>query len=102
MIYLFFIEIYKYYKYTSDVSFVKTMYPYLKQIIDAYINGTDYDIKMDPEDCLITAGSPETQLTWMDAKIGDTIPTPRYGKCVEINALWYNALKTLEKLAKNN
>ena len=91
--------VYKYYKYTSDVSFVKTMYPYLKQIIDAYINGTDYDIKMDPEDCLITAGSPETQLTWMDAKVGDFIPTPRYGKAVEINALWYNALKIMEEFA---
>lgn len=91
--------VYKYYKHTSDIEFVKTLYPYLKQIIDAYINGTKYDICMDKEDCLIRAGSPETQLTWMDAKVGDYIPTPRYGKPVEINALWYNALKIMEEFA---
>lgn len=91
--------VYKYYKYTRDLSFVKTMYPYLKQIINAYMNGTDYDIKMDPEDYLISAGSKDTQLTWMDAKVGDFIPTPRYGKPVEINALWYNALLIMEEFA---
>ncbi len=92
--------VYKYYKYTRDIGFVETMYPYLKTIIDAYKNGTDYDIKMDTEDCLIRGGNNHTQLTWMDAKVGDYIPTPRYGKPVEINALWYNALKIMEEFAK--
>lgn len=87
--------VYKYYKYTMDSDFVKDMYPILMQIINAYKNGTSYDIKMD-EDGLISAGNAETQLTWMDAKVGDVIPTPRYGKAVEINALWYNALKIME------
>ena len=87
--------VYKYYKYTMDSDFVKDMYPTLMQIINAYKNGTSYDIKMD-EDGLISAGNAETQLTWMDAKVGDVIPTPRYGKAVEINALWYNALKIME------
>ena len=86
--------VYKYFKYTNDIDLVKNLYPILKSIIDAYINGTDYDIKMD-NDGLISAGSANTQLTWMDAKIGDYIPTPRYGKAVEINALWYNALNVL-------
>lgn len=87
--------VYKYYKYTMDSEFVKDMYPTLMKIINAYKNGTSYDIKMD-EDGLISAGNAETQLTWMDAKVGDVIPTPRYGKAVEINALWYNALKIME------
>lgn len=87
--------VYKYYKYTMDVDFVKNMYPTLLQIIEAYKNGTCYEIKMD-EDGLISSGNQNTQLTWMDAKIGDIIPTPRYGKAVEINALWYNALKIME------
>lgn len=87
--------VYKYYKYTMDSDFVKDMYPTLMEIINAYKNGTSYDIKMN-EDGLISAGNAETQLTWMDAKAGDVIPTPRYGKAVEINALWYNALKIME------
>lgn len=87
--------VYKYYKYTMDSGFVKDMYPTLMEIINAYKNGTSYDIKMN-EDGLISAGNAETQLTWMDAKAGDVIPTPRYGKAVEINALWYNALKIME------
>ena len=57
------------------------------------------DIKMDEDDLLVRAGNENTQLTWMDAKVGDVIPTPRYGKAVEINALWYNALKIAEIFA---
>ena len=85
---------YKYYKYTGDKDFVKMIYPRLLEIIDAYKNGTDYNIKMD-EDFLISAGDSSTQLTWMDAKFGNVVPTPRYGKAVEINALWYNALNVM-------
>lgn len=87
--------VYKYYKYTMDTDFVKTMYPILLKIINAYKDGTMYDIKMN-QDGLISAGNANTQLTWMDAKVGNVIPTPRYGKAVEINALWYNALKIME------
>ncbi len=60
-------------------------------VMDAYIKGTDYDIRV-TGDGLVTAGSPSTQLTWMDAACGDTVFTPRHGKAVEINALWYAAL----------
>ena len=68
-------------------------------IVEAYIRGTSFGIKMGG-DCLIAAGSPQTQLTWMDAKCGDVVFTPRHGKAVEINALWYNALAELAQLLK--
>lgn len=87
--------IYKYYKYTMDTDFLRELYPKIIEIIDAYKNGTNFGIKMD-DDGLIFAGNENTQLTWMDAKVGDVIPTPRYGKAVEINALWHNALKITE------
>lgn len=91
--------VYKYYKYTHDLLLVQDMFPVLMQIIDSYRNGTDYDIKMDLEDSLIQAGNESTQLTWMDAKVDHFIPTPRFGKPVEINALWYNSLKEMEEFA---
>jgi predicted glycogen debranching enzyme len=88
-----------YLRYTGDHSFIKQyIYPALKAIILAYINGTLYNIKMDA-DCLISSGSAETQLTWMDVKVGDWVVTPRHGKAVEINALWYNALRILQSLS---
>jgi predicted glycogen debranching enzyme len=68
-----------------------------KSIIEAYIKGTDYDIRM-AGDCLIEAGNPDTQLTWMDAACGGTVFTPRHGKAVEINALWYSSLVGLAKV----
>ena len=92
-------SVYKYYKYTHDILFVEEIFPILSQIIEAYKNGTDYDIKMDQSDCLISAGNEQTQLTWMDAKVDNYIPTPRYGKAVDINALWFNALKEMEEFA---
>ena len=97
---LWYIEaVYKYFKYTNDMQTIKIIYPKLEEIISAYMVGTLNNIKMD-EDGLITAGDETTQLTWMDAKVGDIIPTPRYGKAVDINALWYNALKIMEELSK--
>ena len=90
--------VYEYYKYTNDIDLVKRIYPNLLEIIDAYKNGTDYKIKMD-SDGLIMAGDESTQLTWMDAKVGNYIPTPRFGKAVEINALWYNALNIMKKFS---
>ena len=78
------------------------MFDKLITIIENYANGIYFDnnnIYLD-SDGLLVSGTEETQNTWMDVKIGSFVVTPRYGKVVEINALWYNALKTLEKLAK--
>lgn len=91
---------YKYVKYTGDYNFIKeNIFEALKQIISSYSKGTLYNIKMD-KDSLISAGEEGTQLTWMDAKVGDWVITPRHGKCVEINALWYNALMIMSDLTK--
>jgi predicted glycogen debranching enzyme len=73
-------------------TFDQILRPACALIIDGYKNGTRYHIKMDPTDSLITQGDAHTQLTWMDAKCGDIAFTPRQGKPVEINALWYHAL----------
>lgn len=88
-----------YMRATWDESFLREqLWDALKQIVRCYSDGTDNGIFMD-EDGLITAGRADTQLTWMDAKVGDWVVTSRYGKAVEINALWYNALRILERLA---
>lgn len=80
-------------------SFVqKEIFPHLKEILYAYEHGTDFSIGMDA-DGLIHAGSNLDQITWMDVRVGDWVPTPRHGKPVEINALWYNALKVMEQLS---
>ncbi len=76
------------------------LYPAIEQIISHYSTGTRYQIKEDPKDGLITAGEEGVQLTWMDAKVGDWVVTPRRGKAVEINALWYNALVYAAALAQ--
>ena len=100
---LLFEQVKKFLDYTSDIKFVKEeIYEYLEQIIDAYENGIDLDgnnIYLD-EDNLIVSGTPETQNTWMDAKYLNFPITPRNGKAVEINAMWYNALKIMEELSK--
>ena len=88
---LFILAIYEYYRKTKDSVFVKSMYDTMAQIVDWYCKGTDYGIKMD-EDGLIAAGQGYDQVTWMDVRVGDILPTPRHGKPVEINAYWYNAL----------
>lgn len=88
-----------YLEYTNDYSFIREkIYNCLKEICFGFINGTIFEIKM-TEDGLVTAGNQHTQLTWMDAKVGDWVVTPRHGKAVEINALWYNALMIMTKLA---
>ena len=76
----------------------KEIYPALKDIVQAYKKGTLFSIYME-EDGLIHAGSGTDQVTWMDVRVGDWVVTPRHGKPVEINALWYNALKVMEKLS---
>jgi len=69
-------------------------------MVDAHAKGTRYQIHVDPADGLLYAGEPGVQLTWMDAKVGDWVVTPRTGKAVEINALWINALETMAGFAR--
>ncbi len=90
--------VYKFLEYTDDHAFVKKhLLNVMEEILEYYRNGTSHNIFMD-DDCLIHAGTPDVQLTWMDAKVGDLVVTPRNGKAVEINALWYNAQKIMERL----
>ncbi|HOV80563.1 MAG TPA: amylo-alpha-1,6-glucosidase [Bacillota bacterium] len=94
----FIYAVYKYLVYTGDLEFVRDeLFPSIKEIIEWYAGGTEYNIGMD-EDGLLAAGSPDVQLTWMDAKVDDWVVTPRHGKAVEINALWYNALSVYRAL----
>jgi predicted glycogen debranching enzyme len=95
---LFISSVYEYYLRTNDLEFVKKAWPVMKEIIAWYQKGTDYDIFMD-EDGLICAGSGLDQVTWMDVRFEDILPTPRHGKPVEINAYWYNDLKIMEIFA---
>ena len=86
-------------QHTGDYDFVKMhLYSVLAEIISWHLKGTRYRIHMD-EDGLLYSGEPGVQLTWMDAKVGDWVVTPRQGKAVEIQALWYNALRVMEHLA---
>jgi len=85
--------------YTDDYQFIQThLYPALAEIIDWHVRGTRYGIKVD-EDGLLASGEPGVQLTWMDARVGEWVVTPRQGKAVEIQALWYHALRVMERLA---
>ncbi|HLH62762.1 MAG TPA: amylo-alpha-1,6-glucosidase [Ktedonobacteraceae bacterium] len=91
--------IHSYIAMTGDWSLVKDLYPTLSDIIDWHVRGTLYNIGIDPSDGLLHAGAPGVQLTWMDAKVNDWVVTPRHGKPVEINALWYCALGYMESWA---
>ncbi len=84
---------------SRDRAAIKELYPVLIDILKWHISGTRYNIHMDPSDGLLYAGEPGLQLTWMDVKIEDWVVTPRIGKPVEINALWYNALRIAAELA---
>jgi len=95
----FFEAIRAYVDYTGDCEFVlKHLYDVLRDIIAWHVRGTRYGIRVD-DSGLLASGAPGVQLTWMDAKVGDWVVTPRYGKPVEIQALWYNALRTMEDFA---
>ena len=100
---LLFEQVKKYLNYTSDYNFIKTaIYPKLKEIIEHYATGIKFsnnNIFLD-EDGLIYSGNEDTQNTWMDAKYENFIATPRFGKVVEINAMWYNALMIMTELVK--
>lgn len=99
----YFYSVYKYLEYTGeqkDYDFVKQeIYPCLKEIINSYKAGTNFNINMD-SDGLIQGGSDLDQLTWMDVRVGDWVVTPRHGKAVEVNALWYNALHIMYIFSK--
>jgi glycogen debranching enzyme len=98
----YFIAIKKYLEATGDEKFViKEILPVLKEIIDWHFRGTRYNIHVD-EDGLLYAGETGQQLTWMDARIGTWVVTPRMGKPVEIQALWYNVLKIFAELLRMN
>src|SRR5271166_2915937 len=83
----------------DDRDALARIFPVLEGIIDAYRRGTRYRIGMDAADGLIRAGEPGVQLTWMGAKVGEWVVTPRIGKPVEISALWYNALRIMSDFA---
>ena len=89
----------QYFEATSDIGLLNELYPLLEGIIDAHVRGTRYHIHVDPADGLLYAGEPGVQLTWMDAKVGDRVITPRIGKPVEVNALWLNAVAAMERFA---
>jgi predicted glycogen debranching enzyme len=86
-----FVTMHDYYEQFHDIEFVRSIFGKLTQILQAHISGTRYDIHVTPEG-LLYGGQHGTQLTWMDAKVGDYVVTPRIGCPVEINALWFNAL----------
>ena len=85
---------------TDDDATLEALFPVLEDIIQWHRQGTRYGIKEDPADGLLRAGESGVQLTWMDAKVGDWVVTPRIGKPVEINALWYNAVRSMAWFAK--
>ncbi|HYM07958.1 MAG TPA: amylo-alpha-1,6-glucosidase [Terriglobales bacterium] len=90
-----------YLAYTGDEEFVRIeLYPAFTDIISWHERGTRYGIKVDASG-LLASGEPGVQLTWMDAKVGDWVVTPRQGRPVEIQALWYNALCIMEELARS-
>jgi predicted glycogen debranching enzyme len=84
-----------YHESTKDEQLLCALYSTLQGIIDWHVKGTRYNIKVDPSDGLLYGGQAGVQLTWMDAKVGDKVITPRIGKPVEVNALWYNALRAM-------
>jgi len=98
---LWFIEAWRaYIEESNDRERLVGIFPVLAEIVEWHIRGTRYGIRVDPQDKLLRAGVPGAQLTWMDAKLDDWVVTPRIGKPVEINALWYNALRTMVGFAE--
>lgn len=93
----YFHAVHRYLQATQDRETLRFLLPKLRDIVDHHLRGTRFGIGVDPHDGLLRQGAPGYQLTWMDAKVGDWVVTPRRGKAVEINALWYNALRLLER-----
>jgi predicted glycogen debranching enzyme len=92
----FFHALIRYLVHTGDKHLLQHLLPELIDIVGHHLRGTRFNIHVDPKDGLLTQGQEGYQLTWMDAKVDDWVVTPRRGKAVEINALWYNALRLLE------
>ncbi len=92
----FFHALSRYIEHTNDRHLLKQLLPHLLDIVGHHLRGTRFNIHVDHKDGLLAQGQEGYQLTWMDAKVGDWVVTPRRGKAVEINALWYNALRLLE------
>lgn len=90
-----------YYQQTKDDCLLQELFPKLAEIIDWHQQGTRYNIQVDPDDGLLYAGEKGVQLTWMDAKVNDWVVTPRIGKPIEVNALWYNALVIMQQFAQS-
>jgi predicted glycogen debranching enzyme len=90
----------QYFAATTDKHLIEELFPVLSEIIEWHQRGTRFGIRVDPTDGLLKAGQPGVQLTWMDAKVGDWVVTPRIGKPVEVNALWLNALMTMTRFAR--
>jgi predicted glycogen debranching enzyme len=95
----FFHALSRYLARSNDQLTLSLLFPTLKEIIDRHVRGTRFGISVDPRDGLLTQGAEGYQLTWMDAKVDDWVVTPRRGKAVEINALWYNALRWMAEWA---
>lgn len=96
---LFINSVWLYVQKSGDREFVREMWPVMERIVEHYRKGTDFGIHMDT-DGMIMAGEGLDQVTWMDVRVGEILPTPRHGKPVEINAYWYNALKIMEQLSE--
>jgi predicted glycogen debranching enzyme len=94
----FFHAVWRYVNATNDRETLRMLLPKLLDIVDHHLAGTRFNIHVDPADGLLSQGADGYQLTWMDAKVDGWVVTPRRGKAVEINALWYNALRILEQL----
>jgi len=90
----------QYYLATADTELLRELFPKLSEIIEWHQRGTRFGIRVDPNDGLLYAGQEGVQLTWMDAKVGDWVVTPRIGKPIEVNALWLNALVTMTQFAR--
>ena len=98
---LWFFEAWRaYVEASGDRESLAEVFPTLAEIVEWHLKGTCYGIRADPEDMLLSAGEPGVQLTWMDAKVGNWVVTPRIGKPVEVNALWYNALCVMADFAE--
>ena len=97
----FFHAIGRFLRATNDRETLRVLLPTLLDIVEHHLRGTRFGIAVDPRDGLLTQGAEGYQLTWMDAKVDDWVVTPRRGKAVEINALWYNALRHLESWTRD-
>ena len=84
----------------GDLGLAADLFPVLEDVVSHHLAGTRYGIRADPGDGLLRGGEPGVQLTWMDARIDEWVVTPRIGKPVEVNALWYRALRVVARLAR--